>query len=406
MVARAEVGYPAPMSALRGPALAAVATLAAAMTFAACGDANPSPTASPLRFLHTFGARDAAFLDEALAGWPAPVATSLVPFARGQTVIGALLRAGHDCPDLIRIDATWLPALATARLLRPAPPAIRDRAWLPEARALAEDHGQLWGAPQTVDGLVVLSLGDAPGPAPATLDALIATAERAMTTHRWGLGLRADGYWFVPFLRAAGGELAPSGAPDAAVAPDAIDSTAAIAALTRFAALFPRIAAPPASPGQEDATEARRFRAGEVAFLVTGPWALPELGDPAALAVWPLPGAPRGGHLLVVPACARDADGAWRLAARLTDPEIQTAWARALGTVPTTTAALADAPPAVRAVHAALATARPLPRDPHTPLLFDDLTPAVAAVVAGDATAAEALAGVRRGWARLTEPAP
>ncbi|MCE9572023.1 MAG: extracellular solute-binding protein [Deltaproteobacteria bacterium] len=385
--------------ALWGPALVAAAVLAA------CGDAGPSATAAPLRFLHTFGARDAAFLDEALAGWPAPVATSLVPFARGQTVIGALLRAGHDCPDLIRIDATWLPALAAAQLLRPAPPAIRDRDWLPEARALAEDRGQLWGAPQTVDGLVVLSAGDATGPAPATLDALIATAERAMTTHRWGLGLRADGYWFVPFLRAAGGELAAP-ATDAAAAPDPIDSAAAIAALTRFAELFPRIAAPPASPGQEDATEARRFRAGEVAFLVTGPWALPDLGDVAALTVWPLPGAPRGGHLLVVPACARDADGAWRLAARLTEPEIQTAWARALGTVPTTATALAAAPSAVRAVHDALTAARPLPRDPHTPLLFDDLTPAVAAVVAGDATASEALAGVRRGWARLTEPSP
>jgi hypothetical protein len=33
--------------------------------------------------------------------------------------------------------------------------------------------------------------------------------------------------------------------------------------------------------------------------------------------------------------------------------------------------------------------------------MFDDLTPAVAAVVAGDATADEALAGVARAWTRL-----
>ena len=68
-------------------------------------------------------------------------------------------------------------------------------------------------------------------------------------------------------------------------------------------------------------------------------------------------------------------------------------------------AALAAAAPVVRAVHDALVTARPLPRERDTPLLFDDLSPAVAAVVAGDATAAEALAGVLGGWTRIEAPA-
>ena len=36
-----------------------------------------------------------------------------------------------------------------------------------------------------------------------------------------------------------------------------------------------------------------------------------------------------------------------------------------------------------------------------TPALFDDLNPALAAVIAGDATAREALAGVARGWLRM-----
>jgi hypothetical protein len=35
------------------------------------------------------------------------------------------------------------------------------------------------------------------------------------------------------------------------------------------------------------------------------------------------------------------------------------------------------------------------------PELFDDLTPAVLAVVSGDASAEEALAGVQRSWQRL-----
>src|SRR5262249_55737606 len=146
----------------------------------ACGrDLAPAPP-RPLRFLHTFGPREVDLLRDALATWPAPapVAMSLVPFARGQTVIGALLRAGRDCPDLIRIDATWLPALLEDRLLAPAPAELAARDWLPEARELASDHGAMWAAPQTVDGLIVvrgrgMRREDGAPATPATLDQLL-----------------------------------------------------------------------------------------------------------------------------------------------------------------------------------------------------------------------------------------
>ena len=320
-------------------------------------------------------------------------------------MIGALLRGGRDCPDLIRIDATWLPALARAGLLAPAPADVAGARWLPEARALATDRGTMWAAPQTVDGLVVL-IGPAatrpgvlPATPPATIDQLIAAGEQARRAGvRWGLGLRVDGYWLVPFLRAAG-----AGVADGATGTLGIDRPGAAAAVTRFASLFGRVAAPAAPPGQEAAVEARRFRAGEVALLVTGPWAIPDAarGELDQLRVWPMPDAPRGGQLLVVPRCAAAPAAAWRFAHHLTAPDVQAAWARELGTVPTTRAALAAAPRAVQETYAALKAARPLPRDPMTALLFDDLTPAVAAVVAGDATADEALAGVERAWGRM-----
>jgi ABC-type glycerol-3-phosphate transport system substrate-binding protein len=99
--------------------------------------------------------------------------------------------------------------------------------------------------------------------------------------------------------------------------------------------------------------------------------------------------------------CARDKEAAWRLALELTEPALQADWARRYGTVPTTTAGLADAGPFAQSFHRALAGARPLPRHPVTAELFDDLNPAIAAVVAGDATAEEALAGVARAWTRL-----
>jgi len=60
-----------------------------------------------------------------------------------------------------------------------------------------------------------------------------------------------------------------------------------------------------------------------------------------------------------------------------------------------------DATGLVHRTRAALAHAKRLPHTVVTPLLFDDLNPAVAAVIAGDATPEEAIAGVRRGWRRL-----
>ena len=115
----------------------------------------------------------------------------------------------------------------------------------------------------------------------------------------------------------------------------------------------------------------------------------------------PLAHAPRGGQLLVVPACAKNPADGWRLARELTSVEVQKKLAEVFATVPTRVSALAAAPPLVHQIHDALATAETLPRAALTPLLFDDLNPALTAVISGDATAEEAIAGVRRGWRRL-----
>lgn len=385
---------------------------------AACGANEPAPARS-VRFVHTFSPAETAALDELLDATGRRVEATLLPFARGEAVLGQAMRRADDCPDLARIDATWLPALAGAGLLAAPPPSLRSRDWLPEARELASHGGALAAVPMSTDGLVLLSRE--PGPSgsagsspagsmtmpapwpPRDLDALIAAGRALTVPGRWGLGLRVDGYWLVPFLRGRGADVA-----DGARATLGIDHPAAEAALDQFAALMRPggPAAPPAPPGTEAETEARRFRDGQIAILVTGPWALPELTDRRGDELWgvaaaALPGAPRGGQLLVVPRCARDPEGAWQLATLLTDADVQAAWSKRLGMVPTTSAGLARAGAVAKQVHAALSTAVPLPRHPASAALFDDLNPAVAAVVAGDATSAEALAGVRRAWSRL-----
>ena len=367
----------------------------ALVAIAACSSER-APAAPPVRLVHTFNPAETAALDDFLAARAAPVRTALLPFARGQSVLHEVLRSGDDCPDVARIDATWLPGLVEADLLLEAPaPLAGARRWLPEAAPLAEYRGRRWALPHSLDGLAVVYRPGAIDPTWETLDELEAAARAATQPGRWGLGLRLDGYWLVAWLRAAGADVADGTTGDLG-----IDGDEAVAAVERFARLVDDVSPPPPPPGAEAGSEARRFRAGEVAALVTGPWALPELGGDVAVA--PLPGAPRGGQLLVVPRCAPDPARGWSLAAELTDPRLTAAWSRRTGMIPATEDGLAGGAEVSRAFHAALAGARPLPRHPMSAWLFDDLNPALAAVVAGDATAAEAVAGVRRAWARMS----
>jgi len=370
-----------------------VAWIAVALAAGACREPAARPPA--IRFLHTFGPQETELFNTTMAERGIAVESLLAPFARGQQVISEILHA-QNCPDLIRIDATWLPGLVAGGLLAEAPAALVALDWTPEAAALAQLDGVWWSLPQSVDGLIVLHDVETPAPASPSLADLLAAARAARArTGPYPLGIRVDGYWFVPWLRDEGGELA---------APEGIAGEGAVRAMTRLAALFGDLVPPPPPSGSEDPEEMRRWDAHEVAYVITGPWQFAGLRDRARIAVSPLAHAPRGGQLLVVPRCAKHPGDGWRLAGELTSLLVEARFADAFAAVPTRRAALDAAPALYRAAEAALAGAAMLPRVPVTPLLFDDLQPALWAVVAGDATADEAVAGVRRGWQRLTKP--
>jgi arabinogalactan oligomer/maltooligosaccharide transport system substrate-binding protein len=410
---------PASASPAAGPAAILGVVLLLGALVAACS--RPAEQAAPasgarIRLWHTFNPAETAELNQTLAHWTgAPVESSMTPFGLGLPILRRELEQGRDCPDLVRVDATWLPGLVRDRLLLPVPdPIARQRDFLPEALALATVQGALHALPQAMDGLAILyrtaAVTGHPWP-PATMDALVATARQLTAGDTHGLGLRVDGYWFVPFLRAWGPDLLPNADASLGHAGEpirlGIDTPEAAAALARFAGLFGPggVAPPPSPPDNVDSDEIRRFRAGELAAVINGPWAVAGLtgGDTRGIGVAALPGAPRGGHEWAVPRCARRPDDAFALALFLTAPERQAAWARRLGVIPTTRAGLDQSDAFVRSFHAALATATPLPRHPITPALFDDLSPAVAAVVSGNATPTEALAGVGRAWRRLLD---
>ncbi|TMQ11876.1 MAG: hypothetical protein E6J90_33350 [Deltaproteobacteria bacterium] len=352
------------------------------------------PTA--IRFLHTFGKEETELFNAVMAERQIVVDSSLVPFARGRQVIGEILRARTDCPDLIRIDATWLPELVAGGLLVAPPPALTAHDWTPEAAALAQLRGAWWAVPHSVDGLLVVREAGTPAPASPGLADLVAAARAQHTAARpYPLSIRVDGYWFVPWLRDEGGELAPGG----------IAGDVAVRAMTRFAALFGDVVRPPPPSGLEQDDEGRRWANHEDAYWITGPWQFYQIGNRAQIAVSALAHAPRGGQLLVVPACARHAEDGWRLADELTSLPVETRFAAKFATVPTRIAALATAPALLRAAGDALRAAAMLPREPETPLLFDDLNAALTAAVLGDTTPQEAVAGVQRAWQRLTRRA-
>lgn len=374
-----------------------------------CGDQHAQPT-DRLQLWHTFGKAETVALNETLQSAPIDalaVEPTVIPFAQGQMVLMRNLGPNSEtCPDLVRIDATWLPALRLQDAIEPVPTPLGP-GYTTAARDLVEIDGVALGVPQTQGGLALLYRNDKIARSglalpPRTLGEIMAAAKRATGGGNPGLGIRPDGYWFVPFLRAAGS------APPQPQAPDnfaELDHGNLVTALNQFAAVFSTAhgEAPTASLTLSVEATLARFRRGELTFLIEGPWAIPDIGgaNSPEFGVTALPGAPRGGQIFVVPRCAKRKDAAWQLANALTAPAVQLEWAIATGAIPTTSAALDQAPPLVKAFAQALADAEPLPRHPISAELFDDLSPAIVAVTSGNATTVEAADGLARSWTRL-----
>src|SRR4051794_25118990 len=109
----------------------------ALLALAACvGDAPPSgPT---LRLWHTFGPEETRALNQALAQLARTrgvrVEPKVVPFGLARSRFAHALGAARatDCPDVARVDATWLPQLAQAGRLLPVPDGFGLDAFTPE----------------------------------------------------------------------------------------------------------------------------------------------------------------------------------------------------------------------------------------------------------------------------------
>ncbi len=363
-----------------------------------CGRSEPQSN-NALQFWHTFNPEESAALQRWLAdSTEHSVIATILPFARASARFRSALQEGN-CPDLVRMDATRIPGLARSQIIAPVPTTVwQQRTWLPEAENLVLHEGQFYGLPQSLDGLALVRRRDSAGHWPF---ASIAELEELAGS----MGILIDGYWFLAFLRAGGSSL-----PGADGLPS-IANPEATAALTRFAALFARgLAMDLLEERVPSRAMATAFREGKIAVALAGPWDLRALSggpiDSLEVAAFPGEVAPRGGQVLVVPRCSKNSTQSWQLALELTAPALQATWATKLGMIPVTHQGLERAGRVANEFYQALDGARMLPRHPHAPKFFDDLTPAVMAVVGGDATAEEALQGVDRAWQRLYNATP
>lgn len=393
-----------------------------------------------LNLWHTFNPDETMVLNRVLAAareahprWA--VRSTVLPFAHAQSAFRrAVKRCGVDAPDVLRAELPWIAGLVERGALRPVPAGVlAERDYLPAARKAARYHGKRWVLPASVDGLVLLYNKQLLKRPPKTLDALLREGKRLTvdskgksaadvgfdqtSVKRWGFYVRGDGYWFLPFLWAFGGELLDPSSKTIFIADaraqQALSYYKDLAAKHHIAPAHVRL-----SNDYED--QLQRFGRGALAMMVNGPWAssavlkLPAFSTPANLGVAPLPRGPSGrptaplsGHGYVVTRCSKHPDAAWKLVQALAGVQAQARFAAEAGLLPALGAAYDDPrvrkAPLIGAYKKALEHARTRPQHPVMSQIFDDFTAAVQAVLLGDAKPAEALAGVARAWRRLLE---
>ncbi len=407
-----------------------------------CKQQQPVQKKTVLNLWHTFNPEETRTLNKLLVriheqhpSWV--VQSTVIPFARAQN---EFRRAASGCvpgaPDVFRAEMPWVDEFVDKGLIRAVPGANRPAAGalLAAAEEGASYKKERWLLPASLDCLALLYNRAMVSKPPATVAEMITTA-RELTrdsagnnaaasgfdprkTERWGFYVRADAYWFLPFLWAQGGRLLDPGKGEVY-----IDKPASVAALLLYRNLIHEfhIAPPRPSPSNDYEDMMRRFGTGAVAMIVNGPWATrtlldrPAFKDPTRLGVAPFPrgssgqpAAPRSGHGYVVSRCAKDRAAAWRLAAALSDLQAQVLFARSNSLLPSLSAAYEQETikkdRLITGFRDALSGSRARPRHPAMARIFDDFTPAVQAAVLGDATASEALAGVGRAWRRLLTP--
>lgn len=308
--------------------LAALTTVALAVTVAACGGSDsepqeqaPASLSAELTWWDTSDAKnEGPVFQELIAQFTAKypnvkVNYQSVPFADAQNKFKTAAAAKTGAPDILRAEVAWVPEFASLGYLYALDGSelTADEAdYNPAALASNKLDGKTYGVPQVTDSLALLynkDLVEKAGVEVPKTWAELKTAAQAVKqkTGVDGLYVNPAGYFTLPFLYGEGGDLVDTTAKRIVVnseqnvaglkiAKDLIDSGAAV------------------KPSATDAynTMMTLFKEKKVAFIVNGPWEVgnvksaPGFGGVENLGIAPVPagsakaGTPIGGHNYVV----------------------------------------------------------------------------------------------------------
>jgi len=331
--------------------------------------------------------------------------------------------------DVVLLDVPWVPEFARPGWLLPlderVDPALLD-AFVPAARDGGRSDGVQWGLPLTLKGSALYYRADllrdeglAP---PTTLDELQAAAEALRDDVPFPIALHGA-YTYndvLPMWWASGGGFVAGDRP-------AVDQPANIAVVEELgewmdAGLLSRSQlSGPWAEAYHAPEEA--FMRGEVGFFVT--WStlydrvaaeeafVGEVGVTTVPGLTEGPGSSNlGSWYLAVSAHSRHPDAAVAFLEHMTSPEVQRAYLAGQGELPSRSALLADdtlatAHPALAALRDVLPRAGVRPRVANEREVSGYLEEALQQVVAGDRSAADALAEAQaRIEAAWVQPAP
>lgn len=267
--------------------------------------------------------------------------------------------AGGTTPDIGQLGTTWMGEFGAANALAPLPADLDAGAFYPGSVTSTQARGGTYAVPWYVDTPVLYYRSDLAAKAgyqrpPATWADFKAMAKALQTKAgaKFGVSLGAkDFQGFLPFAWSNGAGL---------TSPDGknwtIDQPAMVEALRYYQSFFTEGIAD-RSPSNDPGAHEAAFVNGSVPMFIGGPFETAELTKAGgagfagkyATAVLPKRKSATsfvGGSNLAVFAKSANPQAAWKLIRFLSKPQIQVAWYKATGDLPSAQAAWTD--PALR----------------------------------------------------------
>jgi arabinogalactan oligomer/maltooligosaccharide transport system substrate-binding protein len=385
----------------RRRALAAIA-LAASVAALAVGLPGCARRPAAVTLWHAYDGAERAALEEVARGWNTDhpeqrLRLVAVPYDAFADKITSAIPNGNG-PDLFIYAHDRLGDWVAAGLVEPIDFWI-DRSiaarYAKDALAAMAYRGELWGLPLAVKSLALYVRTDQVPTPPTTTDELLALAPALRARGVYPLAYPvADLYGHAPWLHGLGGAaLAADGTP-------AIATPAAIAAADFVRELVKREVVP---RDADAAMVATLFNEGKAAMAMSGPWFQGDIGAKVPWTVTTLPvmsasGRPAapflGAEGVMMSARAGDKDAAIAVMLALAgDASAALRTAKARQVVPNLGAiAGGAADPVQDAFRRQLAHTVPMPASPTMRAVWTPYKTALAAIVAGDASPAAALA--------------